>query len=656
MAYKQKYKTSWYDWYGRLNEVYLREKDYTGSEEIVQVMDPPISLELNEANEDPYSQAIRGSVVRLNLEDNTGFKFLSILTVSNKQYQVVWRIEGLDYWIGWVAPSEFQHPYSLAPYGVQITATDGLATLKSFNFTGTGKKSLMNILGICLSKIATGFQGGGPGIGDRVIYLYENINKYETNHNKTNADSPLTQTYLDCDEVFYDNDGVAMNCYDVVNKVLFNFGVELRMSDGAWHIIQLNIVSNTYIRRKYRMLGTATNYTYSTYESYNPVLETTRGDVGKTTMNTMVVGGSISTLRALKTLKLTQNFGKRESVLKNCSFKNWVNAYQLEDWTNSGGVIYWRDEEGVEFGGNNPQYHSRCISQAVLLTDSSTVQKIFLRFKGTTNTFESLGGDYYSSNRWSWVLLIRSGSTYKYWSADDHEWKGSYFRQEEPMQKGENSFERIYRTDYLPCEGTLSLAIFAGQPFSSNSATLILSEVELSLYQTDFEYPEDYKFNQVVGVDNLVSEEYESSLAESPLVNISDVSSQIDNGFVLYKNLFLWKDGSVYRPTGSWDYVTGSNPQQLIQKLISEIGSYRTGQNLRIGVDVYSKSLRPISVLKDMSGTSLRLKRFMVSNGTYDGLTGKWSVELLGRPMYEILAAKDGKVIKTKGGKSIVIR
>ena len=42
--------------------------------------------------------------------------------------------------------------------------------------------------------------------------------------------------------------------------------------------------------------------------------------------------------------------------------------------------------------------------------------------------------------------------------------------------------------------------------------------------------------------------------------------------------------------------------------------------------------------------------------GSYDGLYGHWNIELLEIPYYAILAAKDGKVIKTIGGKSIVIR
>src|SRR4030042_137179 len=401
MAYGSRYKTTWYDFYGQLNEVYIREKDYAGSEETVQAMGSPISLELNEPDQDPYVSAIRGSVIRLNLKDITGFKYLEILTAPNKKYQMVWDIASARWWMGWSAPAEFQHPYNLAPYGVQLTATDALATLKDYYFDGTGKKSLMNILGICLSKIATGFQGTGS---DPIIYLYENINKYESHHNKTVADSPLTQTYLDCDDVFYDEDGVAMNCYDVVNKVLFDFGVEFKMSDGAWCIVQENICGSAYTRRKYQMLGTATNYTYISNASYDPVLETTRGDVGITTMNTIPVGGNIRTLLALKSLKLTQDYGKREtSLLKNWELDKFTTDTQLENWTNTDGGHYSRIEKGIVFDLINPQYHSYGISQSIEL-EAASEQKILLRLKGYTMTNEE--GDGLSSNEWSFNMNV----------------------------------------------------------------------------------------------------------------------------------------------------------------------------------------------------------------------------------------------------------
>ena len=42
-------------------------------------------------------------------------------------------------------------------------------------------------------------------------------------------------------DLFYDEKTGAMNCYSVINKMFFQWGVILRQSSGAWHLLQLNI-------------------------------------------------------------------------------------------------------------------------------------------------------------------------------------------------------------------------------------------------------------------------------------------------------------------------------------------------------------------------------------------------------------------------------
>jgi len=224
------------------------------------------------------------------------------------------------------------------------------------------------------------------------------------------------------------------------------------------------------------------------------------------------------------------------------------------------------------------------------------------------------------------------------------------------MLKGEESKEWAWETDALPCGGTLSISIYPGQPFSSTYAGLSLNSIELTMYQSGFIYPEKYEFDQNVNPDSWETIEYTTEVGDAPAVNVNDVTSQIDNGYTLYKGLLLRYSGGEYHTTGSWDYKDGNDPQFLIRKLVHEIGEFRSRQQLIIETSVYSKSLCPISVLKEMTIGILHLKRFRVTIGTYNGLTGEWSITLVQTPVYEILAAKDGRIIKTKSGKSIVIR
>lgn len=643
MSYGSKYKMSFYDLYGKLNEVYFRERDYSGSEEAVtSIGGTPAILEINAPSDDPYEGVIRGTTAQFFLKDSTGFKYLDMLISDGKKYHVQWDVDSALFWAGFVASGTNQHPYSVAPYGVCIAATDALATLNVKNFALTGKQSLMAILAHCLDNIHL---DSLP-----VSILYENINKYEQNHNSGNADSPLIQTYLDCDNIFYP-EGKAMNCYDVINKAFFLWGVILRQSGGAWHILQMNISSSEYRRRKYTLASGG--YTYSTNELHDPVIQTNNSST-KTAMNRLIVGGTIIWLDGLKEFSFIKDYGLKETFVDNPRFERWIDRFTPEDWTKVGGiqVVHNLNKAQIirEIAPNREEY----ITQTWAL-ERSALQKIKLNIKYVVGYINE------GTLVVSFALIITNAGVDYYYNFNLEQWIPlvSYFLKN---YTGPTVEEIEIITDLISCgavlDGELKLRFYA--PYNDQvSGTFMLDEFLMSILKHDHielttkEYDEEIEKQVEINPNHNVIKQYDNLI-------ITDEPEEIANDALIFENLMYYLDGSNYRPTSSWDYKNGTNPQTLTQKLISEIVIFRRRPRMIVASNLISRNFHPATILQDQYNKNEydNSRKFMVHQGTYDAKYGTWDIELIEiyDPVVEeraYLVGEDGQAVVDQDGNII---
>lgn len=617
-----KYKMTYYDQYGELNEVYFRERGYVGSQSSIRGMGrSPGVLQVNSPSKDPYKQVLRGTTAVFTLEDDTGLKYEELMKSDGKKYHVQWDKDSTLYWAGWVTQGAFQNPYSIASYGVGITCTDGIATLRNYQVSLTGKQSLMEVLAHCLGNIRA---SSLP-----VNALWENLDKYEEHHDTGNSDSPLTQTYIDCDDVLYDDEGEGMACYDAINQLFLSWGVMLRQSQGEWELLQISIMAEEYRRRKFTL--SAGSYSYDSNELHDPVVTTT-GAVSLATINVLKEGGDVQALDALKKYTITQMYGKRDGFLLNQEFKDWT-AGVLDDWMLGGSITIRRLGDKARITPSASGY----LQQEITL-DMSSFQKLRINMKYVIG--ESLGHDLTFVFE---LMIINSGITYyydfenQYWATPVAQWSKVY---DEATTEDLELLSGQINTGVTPT-GTLRLKIKVlcndDRDFFLDECFLRLMEYDTTSYDTT-EFVAENK--QTVGVNphNNLTTTYESLASDTPEIGYYPYGEPVLNEQLIYKNILLYLD-STYDPTFRWlrTELSSDGYDTLINKVITEITRYRSEPRMRVRSDLMSNNVFPGTIIEDQFLTNDlgNARRFMILEGEYDSLNGEWKgVELL--EMYSI--------------------
>lgn len=131
-------------------------------------------------------------------------------------------------WLGYLISGHYAEPYIKDPYPVSITATDGLADLKNYDFLDKDGNKYRDDL-ITINAIAEILAKTDLGLNIQIV-----INRYETTMAQTATDDPLKQCKFN-PETFY-HDGKVMNCHDVLQEIIKPFGGVIKQRLGKWFI------------------------------------------------------------------------------------------------------------------------------------------------------------------------------------------------------------------------------------------------------------------------------------------------------------------------------------------------------------------------------------------------------------------------------------
>ncbi len=131
------------------------------------------------------------------------------------------------YWRGVILPDIGSYEDASYPYQINITATDGIASLKDIKYNNagaayTGKARLMDHLINALSKIRYVDVLFTP----TQHFVSSFIDWWENDHAATASDPcALYQTYADHSVFYKDEKGVKdyLSCYEVIENILTNF-------------------------------------------------------------------------------------------------------------------------------------------------------------------------------------------------------------------------------------------------------------------------------------------------------------------------------------------------------------------------------------------------------------------------------------------------
>lgn len=166
-----------------------------------------------------------------------------LATATENRFRVaVYRNTVLD-WCGMILPDIARREDMSYPYHFEVSASCGLAALKTVEFRPTtttvysATERLLDIIRTALQKIphvSYYMSGLDP-------FLVTAINWYEINHDYVDDYDPIENTYLDTHwAAKADSEGkyTVKSCYDVLREICTVFGARLYLAEGFWQLQQ----------------------------------------------------------------------------------------------------------------------------------------------------------------------------------------------------------------------------------------------------------------------------------------------------------------------------------------------------------------------------------------------------------------------------------
>lgn len=218
----------------KLKYFILRDNYRLNIFENVLVSEDLIPIEINgtvdlsyQEKQDLFSPIIASSI-KINLQASEDRDFSDLYNEDEKHFKVQVIKGGKSAFIGFILPDGIWEDYVADKWNLQITAADGLASLKNISFSNDnglnfyGRMTAINILNICLSKtglnlpivemcqvVYTGWAGSGYSI--------------------------LSTIYLSV-ERYFQNESDPMDCQSVLNSLMQIFNLTLVQQGGEWNV------------------------------------------------------------------------------------------------------------------------------------------------------------------------------------------------------------------------------------------------------------------------------------------------------------------------------------------------------------------------------------------------------------------------------------
>lgn len=326
MAYGTKYQLYCKGRDGETSKLVISEDGYTGAEIDRDVPPSPWILRKDSA------EVVQGTSIELMIRETYDFEFLEFYTNNPRKYKVeLYRGTGTGVtadstavtgddtthtmdetgtttllWSGYINPQQYSCKYAGGNQNILFQATDGLGLLKSEPFTLTGFSSEFEIIRHCIDKI-------GLQLGYAIA-----IGIHENNHS---ADyPPVAQTYKECE--IYE----GLNCYEVLEDILGKYDATITQWENRWRII-------SYKDKKVERCF----YTWQgTYEGTVAAPSVLLLDLVNDAAHVRPSGYLMMSLQpGGKKIKVTHDYGRKDSFLKNHDFKQY-NLLSFDNWIRSG--------------------------------------------------------------------------------------------------------------------------------------------------------------------------------------------------------------------------------------------------------------------------------------------------------------------------------
>jgi len=668
MSYGSLYKTSYYDWFGDLTEIYIKKKSYAGAMTEINCGMAPLKLSIDSPTNDKF-QNVRGTHCEIQLFAETDFQFLDLYTSDSREYLIQIDKDSTLYWKGWILPDEYQEPYVNTPYPVTLRASDGLGMLKGFDFDWPYQdwawwNSLQDFIDFILGKINSNIDGTGL-----VLDLYENLDIYEDNQSSTAADSPLNQTYM-TSVPFYDKDQNPMSCYDALVSILKPFNAYITQNRGAWHIVRVPTNQSAYTRRllSWSDKGASYGFNYTSNAAYNPVVATTSASVAKASL-VRLMGNTLNISPGWKEFTIIQDYGLGENLIHGDFQLSWfppaggithwslVDSPTISSYPWSGGYLpiqvnnrtAWLPKDmdiknapndwGVKLTGDNVGTGGAGYieEQGVsVVTDAASELIITFDFKAINPDTEI--------HIMAWV----DTGTPQYLSAD-----GTWDTTPVTMSwdlNGDTS--QLYQTKTvqivttagaIPANGTFKVRLY--ESINAGSSTDVMYHNVRVGYLPAGESPKSELISHVSvnSNNNHIPATFDLPMGDAPAHNNNNL-------YRLYNNKLHWNNGGAGTPTSSWtDAQTTSDT--LVNCMATNMALQNNQSYERISGTITSKLIDFLTIIDETNHSNYY---YFFNRATLNDKEGTWDVDMIQLANEFNIAAEDASTLITEASDNLI--
>jgi len=224
------------------------DDDEAGGLQTQPIAPPGLRLDYETQNENPWSAVMIPSRLTFTLffQNDVQETFLTDLASSGEgEFLVYVEKNGSLWWTGVLTPDVIEFEDQWYPYAFQFVAQDGLARLKSIDYSDNGepyraKATLYDVIYTCLGELETN------GIWqNKEAYFAHNVKWRESNQTYTPGYDVLANTRLNQDVLFRQeekDDGDIeykfFDCFEVIEEIATIFNARFFQSEGTWRFIQ----------------------------------------------------------------------------------------------------------------------------------------------------------------------------------------------------------------------------------------------------------------------------------------------------------------------------------------------------------------------------------------------------------------------------------
>jgi len=315
MAWGVKYRTEFTDIHNLDWRVDIEEDAYIGAINTMQSTGSPLSVEYLANSDHILNEPVKGTIAEFSVYSKTNFQYAELYAIEEFYNRVsIYYGDANLYWRGYIMPGSYAEPYDGVAYPVKISASDGLGQLKDIIYKDVeddyynGRMLESQIILDILGKIG-------------ITTFTEYCNIYEESMDDGEGDSPFDQIKIDVD-IFRD-----MYCYEVLEQILKKYNAIIRQRNGVFNIfrpVELNQI--TIYGRIFTAATTKSGTSVTAKQLIN------RTDYSSDIHD--VENGVMMVLAPAKKVIIFQNFGNKQSLIKNWQFDgNTYDGSDFDDWT-----------------------------------------------------------------------------------------------------------------------------------------------------------------------------------------------------------------------------------------------------------------------------------------------------------------------------------